>query len=83
MLACVEVGEAVQETTQICSHRLPGSLMRLMDDPARHLAWVGGREQEPQRMFVPWGIPQAPSSGPWDLRPLIRGHFPSRGGDRQ
>lgn len=36
MLACVEVGEAVQETTQICSHRLTVSLPRLMDDPARH-----------------------------------------------
>ena len=32
MLACVEAGEAVQET-QISSHRLAVSLLRLMDDP--------------------------------------------------
>lgn len=72
----LRLGRLFKKLPQICSHRLTVSLPRLMDDPARYLAWVGGRGQEPQWMVIPWGVPQAPSSGPWDLRPVIRGHFP-------
>lgn len=79
----MRLGRLFKKLTQICSHRFAVSLLRLMDDPARHLAWMGGGGLEPQRTYVPWGIPQAPSSGPRDLRPLVRDHFPSRGGDRQ
>lgn len=39
----LRLGRLFKKLTQICSHRFAVSLLRLMDDPARHLAWVGGR----------------------------------------
>lgn len=37
----LRLGRLFKKLPQICSHRLTVSLPRLMDDPARYLAWVG------------------------------------------